>query len=144
MERIRQWAGVHDDDRPAYRLMTPSDVRSIAMLDTVAFGAHTRTHPRLSDLTAEAQRAEIVASKSELSSFGWVEHFAYPYGTPSDYTDATVSLVREAGFSTGCSNVGGVVTSRSPRFELPRLFVNDWAAAEFAQHLQSVCEALAV
>jgi len=82
-------------------------------------GAHTCTHPRLSLLSRDHAKEEIVASKKKLEDrFGLpVEHFAYPYG---DYNQTTVELVREAGFKTACTMHRGINASDTSRFELKR------------------------
>jgi len=63
----------------------------------IEFGAHTRTHARLSEISSDAARSEIRGSKEDLES--WIgrpiDYFCYPYGAQ---TDAVRGLVREAGF----------------------------------------------
>jgi peptidoglycan/xylan/chitin deacetylase (PgdA/CDA1 family) len=70
-------------------------------------GAHTCTHPRLSNIPRDRAREEIFSSKKKLEDrFGQpIEHFAYPFG---DYDDVVVELVREAGFKTACTMDRGV------------------------------------
>ena len=82
-------------------------------------GAHTCTHPRLSQLPRDKAREEITAGRKKLEDrFGLlVEHFAYPYG---DYDDSTVELVREAGFKTACTMHRGVNLTQTPALELKR------------------------
>ena len=82
-------------------------------------GAHTCTHPRLSQLPRDRAREEIIAGRKKLEDrFGIsVEHFAYPYG---DYDDSTVELVREAGFKTACTMHRGINQSNTPPLELKR------------------------
>lgn len=82
-------------------------------------GAHTCTHPRLSQITRDRAREEITAGRKKLEDrFGIpVEHFAYPYG---DYDDSTVELVREAGFKTACTMHRGINLTETPALELKR------------------------
>jgi hypothetical protein len=62
-------------------------------------GAHSRTHPHLSTLTAAQQQDEIVGSLTDLEAIGVTPiSFAYPYG---DYDDTTLSIV-----SKGCCGCG--------------------------------------
>jgi peptidoglycan/xylan/chitin deacetylase (PgdA/CDA1 family) len=83
-------------------------------------GAHTCTHPRLSQLSVAQAKEEISASRKKLEDlFGVpIEHFAYPYG---DYNQTTVELVREAGFKTACTMHRGINLPTTSRFELNRL-----------------------
>lgn len=79
-----------------------------------AIGAHTRTHPTLPGMDAQAAGDEIGGSKTDLEGeLGTpVEFFAYPYGR---YDDVAVTAVREAGFAAaltarpGLSRPGGDV-----------------------------------
>lgn len=82
-------------------------------------GAHTCTHPRLSRLSREQAREEISASRKKLEDrFGIpIEHFAYPYG---DYSEATVELVREAGFQTAVTMHRGINDTTDEPLELQR------------------------
>jgi len=82
-------------------------------------GAHTCTHPRLSFLSRDQAKEEILASKKKLEDrFGLpMDHFAYPYG---DYNQTTVELVREAGFKTAVTMHRGVNTPSTPELELRR------------------------
>lgn len=83
-------------------------------------GAHTLTHPRLTQIPAAQAREEISASRRKLEDLFSrpVMHFAYPFG---DYDERVVSQVREAGFATACTVQGGLVTERSDPFRLNRL-----------------------
>jgi len=82
-------------------------------------GAHTCTHPRLSRLSRDQAREEISASRKKLEDrFGIpIEHFAYPYG---DYSEATVELVREAGFQTAVTMHRGINGPTDEALELKR------------------------
>jgi peptidoglycan/xylan/chitin deacetylase (PgdA/CDA1 family) len=82
-------------------------------------GAHTCTHPRLSRISRDRAREEIVSSKKKLEDrFGQpIDHFAYPFG---DYDNAVVNLVREAGFKTACTMDCGVNDPTSDPFRLRR------------------------
>ena len=84
-------------------------------------GAHTISHPRLSTLTEEDMRKEIVESKHRLEEILGhpIKHFSYPHG---DYNTATLQVVKDAGFSSALKAWGGNIREgdASP-FELPRI-----------------------
>jgi peptidoglycan/xylan/chitin deacetylase (PgdA/CDA1 family) len=84
-----------------------------------AIGAHTRTHPRLTQLAPAAAREEIVGSRKALEDrFGMpVEHFCYPYG---DWNDAVRDQVIAAGYRTACTTRAGVNGRGGSPFELKR------------------------
>jgi peptidoglycan/xylan/chitin deacetylase (PgdA/CDA1 family) len=85
-------------------------------------GGHTMTHPMLSRLGAEAARAEIAGSRAAIAAACGVAPaaFAYPNGQPRDYTETTVRLVREAGFSCAVTTRFGVNTPATSPWELRR------------------------
>jgi peptidoglycan/xylan/chitin deacetylase (PgdA/CDA1 family) len=60
----------------------------------VEFGAHSRTHPSLTTLNADAQQAEIEGSKRDLEALLGKEpvSFAYPYGNEDDAIVAEVRV----------------------------------------------------
>jgi peptidoglycan/xylan/chitin deacetylase (PgdA/CDA1 family) len=83
-------------------------------------GAHSVTHPRLTQIPLARAREEIAASKKQLEDmFGVpVRHFCYPYG---DWNPTVRDAVAEAGYDTACTVDSGVNTSETPRFELRRV-----------------------
>jgi peptidoglycan/xylan/chitin deacetylase (PgdA/CDA1 family) len=83
-------------------------------------GAHTQTHPHLTQLSLAAAREEIAASKKSLEDhFGVsIEHFCYPYG---EWNNPIRDLVVDAGFRTACTAGHGVNTAEISRFELKRI-----------------------
>ena len=57
--------------------------------DGIVMGAHTRTHPILSQVTGDRIGEEIAGSRDDLARRleGPVEWFAYPQGGPADFND---------------------------------------------------------
>lgn len=82
-------------------------------------GAHTQTHPWLTQLPLAAAREEITACKKNLEDrFGLrIDHFCYPYG---DWNESVRDLVISAGYKTACTTHVGVNTSETSPFELKR------------------------
>ena len=70
----------------------------------VSIGAHTRTHPRLTRIPADAAREEVEGSKAELEeSLGIdIALFSYPYGNNDDEVRG---IVADAGFFAACTTV---------------------------------------
>jgi peptidoglycan/xylan/chitin deacetylase (PgdA/CDA1 family) len=83
-------------------------------------GAHTVTHPHLTEIPIEEARREIADGKKMLENLCGrpVLHFAYPYG---DWNQAIRDLVIEAGYETAVSVKHGLNTFASDRFTLQRL-----------------------
>ena len=63
----------------------------------IEVGSHTRSHPRLPDLSPEQQHDEILQSRIDLATFlgSPVETFAYPYGK---FSPALCDLVEACGY----------------------------------------------
>jgi peptidoglycan/xylan/chitin deacetylase (PgdA/CDA1 family) len=135
---LRQWARVDQAGRPDYRMMSSVELRQAAGSGVIDIGGHTVNHPRLAALPPEAQRAEIVESRQQLTEvLGQAPTiFAYPYGTPQDFTAETAGLVRDAGFSAAVTTVHGSVETGDDIFQLRRMAVHDWELPEFKQRFE--------
>jgi|YelNatPaOPRAMG01_1025707.scaffolds.fasta_scaffold189399_1 peptidoglycan/xylan/chitin deacetylase (PgdA/CDA1 family) len=96
------------------------------------------THPALPNLPGEAQQAELLSSKRRLEDIlgSLMTSFSHPYGTQSDYTTDTMTLVREAGLDCACSNFLGPVTFACDASQFPRFLVSDRDREEFARRLE--------
>src|SRR5207247_10886050 len=96
------------------------------------------THPILSSLPQLEQRNEIQGSKKYLEQLLGrpVSSFAYPHGSRSDYTPATVAIVREAGFTCAWSSSADIDCRSSDPFALPRMPVHDLDGAELVGRLR--------
>ena len=85
-------------------------------------GAHTLTHPRLTEIPESRAREEIFASKKKLEDiFGIaIRHFCYPYGK---WNRAVRDLVEEAGYETAVTLDFGVNGAVPDPFALKRIGV---------------------
>lgn len=109
----------------AHAPMTWDDARRLAARG-VEFGAHTRTHPILSQVTdRERLRDEILAPKARIEAeLGTPAiHFCYPNGRRQDFTDQAVEMLRDAGYQTAVTTERGINYRGAPPFLLRRLGV---------------------
>jgi peptidoglycan/xylan/chitin deacetylase (PgdA/CDA1 family) len=85
----------------------------------LAVGAHTRTHPQLPELDAQAASEEIAQSRIDLGErLGTpIRSFAYPYGRTSE---RTVAAVARAGYDSACGIRRGLNDPGTPLLELRR------------------------
>lgn len=85
-------------------------------------GAHTRSHPHLTQCDAAALASEIAGSKHALEDAigADVPQFCYPYG---DHDDAVVDAVRDAGFAAAVTTQRGRARLGQDPFRLPRVAV---------------------
>lgn len=137
LDQIRAQLGRAPAIRPSHEMMTPNQWSELADGGLVEIGAHTRTHPMLSQLPTGDQEREIRESKSALEErLGQrVRAMAYPFGTRADYSETTVRLTRDAGYDAACSNFSGIVRARTDRYQLPRTLVRDWPADELERRI---------
>jgi len=99
LERLREETGYAPDrDYPERQTLSREEIREMA--PHVDFGAHTRTHPILTQCDDAVCRDEIEGDKRDLEEIlgGPVEHFSYPNGSLGD---REARLVRESGYHSG-------------------------------------------
>lgn len=139
---LRSWAGRRLENQlknqPAHRALSSEEVIALAQGKLIEIGSHTVTHPVLSMLPVALQQEEIRQSKASLEEIlnCPVTSFAYPYGARCNYTDETIAIIQQAGFTCACSTLEGVIEHGTDSFQLPRVQVQDWQAKEFARRLE--------
>lgn len=106
-------------------LLSASELCELAGYGMV-IGGHTRHHPRLSTLSAEAQQMEIAGCRSDLEQIlgQTVWAFAYPYGSALDYDATSERLVEEAGYTVACSNRYGPALACDGPYTLRRIWID--------------------
>ena len=108
------------------RFLTWEEAREM-LAGGMAIGAHTHTHPMLSNLSEEDQRRELFQSRAIIAQkLGInVEAFAYPFGSPTAFTKTTERIAEEAGFRAAFSYYGIAANERPniDRFNLKRVTV---------------------
>jgi len=132
---LGQWSGNQPTVRPSHRTMASTEILQLADEPLIEIGAHTVTHPMLSELPTDQQRSEIQQSKSNLEELigRSVTSFSYPHGA---YTAATNTMVHAAGFDCACTSDVSGVRQATDLFQLPRLVVGNWDAETFGKQLE--------
>jgi peptidoglycan/xylan/chitin deacetylase (PgdA/CDA1 family) len=119
---------IGDSGEFARRLyLSEAQIREMAA-GGMTFGYHTRTHPVLSRLERDAQRAELADGVLRLRELTGQQHvpFCYPYGFPHTYNRDTLNVLAECGYSVAFNTVRREAQIGSdPRFELPRFDTRD-------------------
>jgi peptidoglycan/xylan/chitin deacetylase (PgdA/CDA1 family) len=116
------------------RAMTINEVMALTKDPLITIGAHTVTHPALTELDAEGRRWEIAASKAVCEELAGqkVRAFAYPFGEFN--RDARAAAIA-AGFDCACSTRPGAVDADCDLFALPRVQVLDVNGEAFERSL---------
>lgn len=137
LHELAEWAGTEVSSRSTHRMLAANEVIELAKEGLITIGAHTVSHPVLSSLPVSAQKDEILQGKADLEKI--LDHpvaaFAYPHGSRADYTQDTIKVAKEAGFTCACSNFPDMVWRNSDHFQLPRVLVYDWNREKFGQEL---------
>lgn len=120
--------------RPQARPMTTAELVELASHPLVTIGAHTAYHPRLSRLSPEDARVEMVAGTKVLDElFGPARRmFAYPFG---DSSPATADVARALGFEGAFTTEERTVSFFDDPMLLPRMMATDRDGDEFARWL---------
>ncbi len=136
LQQIKVWAGTTGYVRPAYLSMNLEQLKDLARNNLFDIGAHTVSHPDLASLSPEAQRQELVKSKSFLEEAisREVTLLAYPYGSCNP---ETVRLAAEAGFHAAVTTQDCLVHPTSAKYKLGRFLVDDWSGKQLDACLKS-------
>jgi peptidoglycan/xylan/chitin deacetylase (PgdA/CDA1 family) len=103
---------------PAVHRLSKGDIRSLANQRQFEIGAHTLTHPLLSEIDDDTAKTEIAGSKTMLEDWTGMEikSFCYPSG---DYRPAHKKLVSDAGFSLARTVKRFSMSAGDDPFEVP-------------------------
>ena len=114
------------DDSP-YAPLNLAEIKMMADAG-MTFGAHTMSHPILSRLDRAAQAEEILASKKLIEErLGACPHFAYPNGQPDDWNQATLEIIKEAGWRAAWTTLPRRVRpERDEPLTLPRITIANY------------------
>jgi len=104
----------------------------------MTIGAHTLSHPMLSQAPAGLSRTEIAECRSKLESKlqNRVWAFAYPFGDAQSITPQVMAMAKDACYSASFLNYGGGLGTALPPYAMPRLHVtSEMNLAEFEAHV---------
>jgi peptidoglycan/xylan/chitin deacetylase (PgdA/CDA1 family) len=146
LEKIRlqlrfpgQWNTKYREDpvlQRRFSVLTQPELRQLSDAG-MCIGAHTMSHPVLSQCSTELAWSEIFQSKHDLEqALGhkmWA--LAYPFGDSTSVTSRELQLAEKAGFTCAFLNKSGHFV-RSAAFALPRVHITgQMALPEFDAHV---------
>jgi len=120
-----------------FGLLTCAELQELASAG-MTIGAHTLSHPMLSQVSPELALAEIAESRTRIESAlqkpVWA--FAYPFGDPQSVIPQVLAMVQETGYKAAFLNFGGGLGTDLPPYALPRVHVTSGMnLAEFEGHV---------
>jgi len=119
-------AGQRDNSVAAERFgLLVRDELGALLAAGMTIGAHTLSHPMLSQCPQGIARAEIVESRTRLEAAlqrpVWA--MAYPFGDRESVTPEVIEMAKDAGYKAAFMNFGGGLSSPLPLHSLPRIHV---------------------
>lgn len=103
-------------------------------------GAHTHTHPKLSNLELDKVEDEIVTGVERLRErFGEINHFAYPFGKMADIPADKAGLfniLQRCGFKSTVTTEDNVLNTDDHRFLVPRKVMSAQSIAQITLKLE--------
>lgn len=106
------------------RILSRSELKAMAASELIEIGAHTMTHPRLSNLSAQQAAWELAESRRTIEQMiGHVRYFAYPYGGEEDFLLIHKQMAKEAGYEAAFTAAAGCVLKGVDLFAVPRVSV---------------------
>jgi peptidoglycan/xylan/chitin deacetylase (PgdA/CDA1 family) len=111
-------------------VMTPSELRTLALDPLVHLGAHTVTHVNLRRVDDRRLVTEIADSTESVQRYAGYRprSFAYPYGWKAAVGEREIRAVSAAGFDVGVTTQPGVLqqTGAMPAAAIPRISLNGY------------------
>lgn len=106
--------------------MTKTDVADLAQGSVISFGAHGRSHCRLSSMSQSELNSEIRGSKDDLEDIlgRLVDTFCYPFGKMDDVGEMALQTCKSIGFRAAYSTVRTAINSDNSAYFIPRICVN--------------------
>jgi peptidoglycan/xylan/chitin deacetylase (PgdA/CDA1 family) len=120
-----------------FQLLTKVELRRLADAG-MTVGAHTLSHPMLSQAPIELAWSEIAESRVRLAAALGKEVWAlaYPFGSPESVTPEILAMAKKAGYEVAFLNYGGGLGVQLPAFAIPRIHVTaEMNLGEFEAHL---------
>ena len=120
--------------------MTVEELKSIAISPYIQIGAHTLTHPILTNCDDDLVVKEIIQSKTVLDAIlpAPVNCFSYPNG---DYSEREINILKKNGYQIAFANTPGLIhlNAKMDLFRLPRFEILDHAPLN-----ENICRMLGV
>ena len=141
------WDAAYREDRVLRRrflVLNRAELHQLAGAG-MCIGAHTVSHPVLSQSSPDMAWNEVSESKHSLDQFlgqdTWA--LAYPFGDSTSVTSRELEMAERAGFKAAFLNESGSLGTQTPRFALPRVHITAaMSLAELESHISGLHRSL--
>ncbi len=130
--------------RKRFSLLSRLDLQTLLSAG-MSVGAHTLSHPMLSQLPDDRAWYEMTESRRRLQeAVGCpVWALAYPFGGPGSVSRRELSMAQKAGYTGAFLSYGGGFGADLPRYALPRIHITcDMTLSEFEAHVSGFYRSL--
>lgn len=124
--------------------LTPAEIQQLVAAG-MSIGAHTLSHPVLSQLPAQSAWLEIAESRRSLEDalHTPISAMAYPFGDGNSVSHREFEMAERSGYTCAFLNVEGAIAEQCSLFALPRVHVTaTMSLAEFEAHVSGFHHAL--
>ena len=122
--------------------LSDANIKKMFNSGLVEFGAHTLTHPIMSQCDDHQLNMEISQSIHDVDILtgSKCHHFAYPNGRKSDFDQRSISLLKDNGINTAVTTIEGENNPiKSNMYQLKRIGVhNNISISQFMANLQPI------
>ncbi len=112
---------------PLHTVLSWDEIKQLANEQLVTIGAHTVSHPRLSQLSNEQAEQEITQSIKliEQHTGKKIKHFAYPFGDTQSFGQREINILKLNNIQTATTTLSKNITRQSLKYPLtlPRIAV---------------------
>lgn len=139
LQMARSHFGLRDPEKSArrFQLLTCGELRRLDEAG-MTIGAHTLSHPMLSQAPIELAWSEIAEIRVRLGAALGKEIWAlaYPFGSPESVTSEILDMAKKAGYAGAFLNYGGGLGVELPPYAIPRIHVTaQMSLGEFEAHV---------
>lgn len=139
---LYNWAGISGLEDDSKRVLRSEEIRELSECQLITIGSHTVNHASLKWISPLIQEYELVESKKTLESITSkkVELFAYPWGSPDDYTEESFSILKKVGYKSAFTTNNDPIELDYNPFCVSRWMVFDHTLDEFVNYIDTVFE----
>jgi peptidoglycan/xylan/chitin deacetylase (PgdA/CDA1 family) len=122
------------------RALTTKELVELSRSELITIGAHTMTHPVLTEKNDKEIKWEINESKKIIENIinKKIYYFSYPFGGKNTYNKYIIKLLQKTGFEGSCANFHDSVSIFSNKYALPRKLIRDWDSNRLSKEINKI------
>ncbi|RKM60413.1 polysaccharide deacetylase family protein [Butyrivibrio sp. CB08] len=138
LEEMEQEGNAFRERLVTDRTLTNDELKRLSDSEFITIGGHTVNHNALLYQTEEQQRYELMHSKKIIEDIigKKITTFSYPFGQRDTYSDTTIRLLNECGFTRAASTVQELTGRDFNPYEIPRIGQPEVDLKTFARKLE--------